>query len=44
LVTVCEVIHDTTSAGAGAGDARLLLDLDGPAVIAVERIHLVLGW
>jgi transposase len=28
--------HDTTSAAAGAGDATLLLDLDGLAVTAVE--------
>jgi transposase len=30
------LIHDTTGAGAGAGDATLLLDLDGLAVSAVE--------
>src|SRR5512144_1696131 len=29
--------HDTTCAGAGGGDATLLLDLDGLAVTAVER-------
>ena len=29
--------HDTTGAGVGAGDATLLLDLDGLAVTVVER-------
>ena len=29
--------HDATGAGVGAGDATLLLDLDGLAVTVVER-------